>query len=119
MGYLLRVLSVSAVLAIILYAGLRSAPIPQVFQHQDWLHHAAGFAALACVSRLAFPHTHLLWILLYCVLLACSIELAQGLMPRRTASLDDMLANLLGVAMGVLSAQLIRRYCARFLPLRS
>ena len=36
------------------------------------------------------------------------IELAQMLVPRRTADLRDMLANILGVLTGVLLALLLR-----------
>lgn len=97
------------VLCVTLFAGLRSEPVPQLFQHQDWLHHGAAFAALAGTARLAFARCHGCWIVLYCLLLALGIELAQGLLPQRTAALDDMLANSAGVGLGMLAAALFRR----------
>lgn len=102
----------SAILAIILFAGLRSEPVPQVFNHQDWLHHAAAFAALVCSARLAFPRAHTFWMVLYCLLLALLIELGQGLLPMRTASVGDMLANVAGVICGLIVAATINRQLA-------
>lgn len=78
MSRFLPALSFIAVLGVILFAGMRSEPVPQVFNHQDWLHHAAAFAALVCSARLAFPRAHTFWMVLYCLLLALLIELGQG-----------------------------------------
>lgn len=98
-----------AILAVILFAGLRSEPVPQVFNHQDWLHHAAAFAALVCSARLAFPRAHTLWMALYCLVLALLIELGQSLLPMRTASVGDMIANITGVLIGLTVANMISR----------
>ena len=98
------------VLSITLFAGLRSEPVPQMFEHQDWLHHAAAFAALVCTARLAFPTPHSFWILLYALLLALLIELLQGLMPLRTPSYGDMLANILGATLGLAAGLFVRHY---------
>jgi VanZ family protein len=49
------------------------------------------------------------WTALGCLLTGVLIELAQGLMPPRTASPYDMLANSIGVLMGLL----ISRYWVR------
>lgn len=106
------------VLIVTLIAGLRSEPVPQAFDHQDWLHHAAAFAALTCTARLAFARCHLCWIVLYCLLLSLGIELAQGLLPRRTASFDDMLANVAGVCLGIVAATLFRRL-QRVIPVQA
>lgn len=112
---MIRILSILCfliTLAIILVAGMRSEAIPQVFEHQDWLHHAAAFVALVCSARWAFPRTHAFWSLLYCLLLGLLIELFQGLLPHRTASVADMLANTTGVIIGIGIATLIKRKLA-------
>lgn len=107
-----------AVLAVILFTGLKPEPVPQLFSQQDKLHHMLGFAALAFSLRLAFPR----WRIggLVCVSLAAAllIELGQGLQPQRTASLTDMLANTLGVLIGLGCSQLLRHWHARSLIAR-
>ena len=81
--------------------GLRARPIPQVFAQEDKLHHFIGFFALAFSCRLAFLHIKLLWLAIGCVLAGLLIEYAQVLMPLRTASIYDALANTAGVALGL------------------
>jgi VanZ family protein len=63
----------------------------------------------ACSCRLAFPNVKFVWTALGCLLTGVLIELAHGLIPLRTASPDDMLANSIGVLMGLL----ISRYWVR------
>jgi len=95
-----------AVLAVILFSGLKPEPVPQVFEQQDKLHHLLGFAALMFTLRLAFPRWRLFWAVLASLSAALAIEIAQGLQPHRTASAGDMLANTLGVLLGWGCAQL-------------
>ncbi|WP_318190993.1 VanZ family protein [Pseudomonas fluorescens] len=85
---------------ILIAAGLRPQPIPQFFVEKEKPHHLLGFAILSLSCRLAFPKIELIWIVLGCLLAGIFIEGAQGLMPRRTASVYDMLANSLGVLVG-------------------
>ncbi len=89
-----------AVLAVILFSGLKPEPVPQMFEQQDKLHHLLGFAALMFTLRLAFPRWRLFWAVLASLSAALAIEIAQGLQPHRTASVGDMLANTLGVLLG-------------------
>jgi VanZ family protein len=100
----LRGLVFVAVTAILLTAGLRSQPIPELFAEEDKLHHWFGFLVFTCSCCLAFPRVKLLWIALGCLLTGLLIEGAQGLMPLRTASPYDMLANSFGVLVGLLIA---------------
>ncbi len=95
-----------AVLAVILFSGLKPEPVPQMFEQQDKLHHLLGFAALMFTLRLAFPRWRLFWAVLASLSAALAIEIAQGLQPHRTASVGDMLANTLGVLLGWGCAQL-------------
>lgn len=99
MNYL-RALPFLAVLAVILFTGLRPEPVPQVFDQQDKLHHLLGFAALMFTVRLAFPQWRVFWAITLSLSAAVLIELAQGLIPNRMASMGDMLANTLGVLLG-------------------
>ena len=100
----LRALLFLAVCAGLLFTGLRTLPIPQVFAQEDKLHHLLGFFALAFSCRLAFLHSKLHWIAIGCVLAGVLIEYAQALIPLRTASLYDALANTAGVALGLVAA---------------
>ena len=105
----LRCLAFAMVTAILLFAGLRAQPIPELFAEEDKIHHWIGFLVFACSCRLAFPNVKFVWTALGCLLIGVLIELAQGLMPLRTASPYDMLAKSIGVLMGLL----ISRYWVR------
>lgn len=109
----IRTLPFVAVLAVILFAGLKPDPVPQLFSQQDKLHHMLGFAALAFSLRLAFPRLPLGWLVGASFAAALLIEFGQGLLPQRTASLADMLANALGVSLGLGCSQLLRHWSTR------
>ena len=104
------------ILLVLCYAGLRGEPVPQVFNGEDKLHHWAGFASLTLSAYLAFPGTRLFWLLLWPLLGSMAIELEQSLLPLRSASWGDMLANALGVVSGMLAILVWRRY-QRSLPM--
>lgn len=105
----IRTLPFIAVLAVILFSGLKPDPVPQLFDQQDKLHHMLGFAALAFTLRLAFPRWALGWLLGTSLLAALLIEVGQSLQPQRTASPADMLANTLGVLLGWGCSQILLR----------
>ena len=104
------------ILLVVCVAGLRGEPVPQVFNDQDKLHHWAGFACLTLSAYLAFPGTRLFWLLLWPLLGSMAIELEQSLLPLRSASWGDMLANATGVTSGMLAILVWRRY-QRSLPM--
>jgi len=106
----IRTLPFVVVLAVILFAGLKPDPVPQLFSQQDKLHHMLGFAALVFTLRLAFPRWPVSALFGASLAAALLIELGQGLQPQRTASLADMLANTLGVLLGWGCSQLALRY---------
>lgn len=108
----LRVVPFLAVLAVILFTGLKPDPIPQAFDQQDKLHHLLGFAAFAFTLRLAFPRWWLGWALMFALGVALLIEVAQDYQPHRDASAGDMLANTLGVLLGV-GCAVLARHCFR------
>jgi VanZ family protein len=103
------------VLAILLYAGLRPEHVPELFNEEDKLHHLAGFAALALSARMAFPRGSWVWQVVAMVALGVCIELAQELLPDRTSSIWDILANLVGLAVGLALSRLpaLRRFATQ------
>ena len=110
----LRALLFLAVCAGLLFTGLRTRPIPQLFAQEDKLHHFIGFFALSFSCRLAFLHIRLLWLAIGCVLAGLLIEYAQALIPLRTASLYDALANTAGVALGLSVAWCCSRNASKY-----
>ncbi|WP_338922357.1 VanZ family protein [Pseudomonas silesiensis] len=100
------------ILLVLCFAGMRGEPVPQVYENQDKLHHWAGFFCLTVSAFLAFPKTRLIWLLLWPLVGSMLIELEQSLMPLRTASLGDMVANALGVLCGMVVIFTWRAYQA-------
>ena len=99
-----RMLFFVGISGVLLTAGLRAQPIPEVFAQEDKLYHLIGFIALSFSCRLAFLQVKLRWIAMGCLLTGVLIEYAQALMPLRTASAYDALANAFGVTIGLLLA---------------
>ncbi len=105
-----RLLPFVAVSLVLLLAGFDPQPVPELFRQQDKLHHLFGFAALLFTARVAFPRVPGAWLVAASLAAALLIEMGQGLLlPQRTASLGDMLANTLGVLLGWACARLARR----------
>jgi VanZ family protein len=96
----LRALPLLVVLALLLFIGLRSEPLPQVFGWQDKVHHALGFAGMVVALRIAFPRRGFGEIIAVTLAAALLIELGQCFQPHRSPSLADMLANAIGVLVG-------------------
>jgi VanZ family protein len=106
-------LSFFVVLLVLCFAGMRGEPVPEVFENQDKLHHWAGFFCLTVSAFLAFPRIRLIWLLLWPLVGSMLIELEQSLLPLRTASLGDMVANALGVLCGLVIVLSWRGYQGR------
>ncbi|WP_448144408.1 VanZ family protein [Pseudomonas silesiensis] len=107
------------ILLVLCFAGMRGEPVPQVFENQDKLHHWAGFFCLTVSAYLAFPRTRLIWLLIWPLVGAMLIELEQSLLPLRTASLGDMVANALGVLCGLVVIFALQGYQSLKLKKRS
>lgn len=77
----------------------------------DKLNHAAAFAALAFAARFAFPSLPRanLWLSLALLSLGGAIELVQALVPSRMADGIDLVADGLGIGVGLLVAALLLR----------
>ncbi|HZF70200.1 VanZ family protein [Sulfuricurvum sp.] len=87
------------------YSGL-----PPIVSLSDKLNHTAAFTVLILLYKLAFPHSTqriVISLLLYAVF----IEVIQVFLPTREASMEDILADSIGLALGVL---LIQTFYHRF-----
>ncbi|MEM9740919.1 MAG: hypothetical protein AAF829_13770 [Pseudomonadota bacterium] len=81
------------------------------FAGQDKLMHAGAFALLFSLGWVALRGVYLLRLVLGCLGLGLSIEVAQGLMPfGREPSLGDLVANAIGVAAAWGLALLAQKY---------
>lgn len=89
-------MSVGIVLLLLLMP-LNNNPNPGI-QHLDKIVHALIFMGLAALALRAWPK-HVLRIFLGLVLLAVLTELLQGLTGWRTASLADVVADMVGVGL--------------------
>ncbi len=107
-------LAFTVILAVILIDGLGLEWLPVQIEER-WLLHSLAFALLVFSARLAFPRTLMFWTFIYAVLLAIFIELAQGLIPHQDMSVIHVAANVAGVLVGAVSAQVWRRQVAPLL----
>jgi VanZ family protein len=108
-----------ALLAVLLIAitwlALSPAPPPTVDTGWDKSNHAMAFAALAFVGVWALWPRPRQWLLLVVALLAYggAIEIAQSFVPPRSADWADLLADGLGIAIGLVAAWPLTAIAAR------
>ncbi|MCE2573787.1 VanZ family protein [Motilimonas eburnea] len=91
----------SLLIIVISYLAFAPAPVQIQINHFDKVNHLAAFASLALVGRFAFtlaPWQLTLWLLGYGAL----IEGIQAFIPNRFASGFDLLADLIGIGLGLL-----------------
>ena len=71
----------------------------------DKTNHILAYAALAATGGLAYRGLRA-WLLVAVglLILGAALEIAQSMLPDRVASLQDVLANAIGVALGMLLA---------------
>jgi VanZ family protein len=107
-----RGIFVIGLIVVITLSVMPSAPLPDM-DVSDKLGHMAAYTALAVVGGMAFRGRSALWILAAAlVLLGMGLEFVQEFVPGRTPSGYDMLANVVGIALGsaaVISRNLILR----------
>lgn len=98
-------------LAAITWLALSPAPPESANTGWDKANHALAFAALAFVSVWALWQRPRQWLLLVAALLAYGgfIEIAQSFVPSRSADWNDVLADGVGIALGLLAALPIAR----------
>lgn len=108
-----------SLLAVISYLAFSPAPVQIDFNNMDKLNHLAAFASLACVGRAAF-NVHLSWLFASLTGYGALIELIQSQIPNRFASGFDLLADILGIALGLLCYHLLQPWLRKtrlFAPL--
>lgn len=85
------------------YSGL-----PPIASFSDKLNHAAAFTVLLLLYHFAFTHS-MQRILSSLLFYAVFIEFVQAFLPTRTASIEDIFADSIGLAIGVLLSQWIEK----------
>ncbi len=96
-------------LALYTYLGLTSSSGPHMPQYNDKLMHFLGYGAAALSITAALPGWPVWQRLLVLLIYSTGIEVLQHFMPPRTFSLGDILANVAGALLGLISAETARR----------
>lgn len=98
-------------LVVISWLALRTGPGPEISTGTDKLDHMAAFAALAATAVLGWrrPLAAALALVGYGVL----IELLQSQIPGRTAEVADVLADAIGIGVGLAVFALAARIASR------
>lgn len=96
-----RLLSVGSAAVVLVMALLPLRVGSQWFDHADKVMHAGTFAALTIMALLGWPRRRLT--VVGCLAAyGAAIELLQGLTPTRTASSLDLVADVLGIGVGMM-----------------
>ena len=101
-----RILAISLFaicIAVVSWGVFRAMPPQKVFEQSDKIAHLLAFAGLAFSGRLAMPklNGHIYWPLITTV--AMAMEYTQGLVQAsRLSSVEDAVANVIGVAIAML-----------------
>lgn len=105
-----RILLAAALFAITDLALQPGHDMPASILGSDKLEHFAAFAALAVITRIAWPGVTRWFTVPALLLYGVGIELAQATPAiGRTASMADLGADALGIAFGMLTAGLLRQ----------
>lgn len=85
---------------------LPTAELP-VFEASDKVQHFAAFMALGAIGAVAFPgRRSMVWLAIALFAFGCLLEGLQFFVPSRQATLGDVIANSLGIAVGLASGAL-------------
>ena len=96
---MLRTVIFSLCAAALLFGLFRQTPPPRLFEQSDKFGHLIGFAAMTFIAIWTLSRKYIPLFIAGLLALACSAEfLQEWLLPHRHFSLDDMYANLTGVA---------------------
>ncbi|MBJ6136599.1 VanZ family protein [Marinobacter litoralis] len=96
-------------LAAILYLATTSQSYPIPSSANDKINHLIAFAELTIVTRLAWPRLGFYWYVPALLSFGFALEAIQATLPYRDFSLADVLADALGIAIGMLPWPGIRR----------
>ncbi|MEY3464666.1 MAG: VanZ family protein [Steroidobacteraceae bacterium] len=99
----------SVLIAVTLYFALKPGGPPAGFPYADKVYHASAFFLLSAWFAGLFERRAYLWLAAAMLVLGIGIEIAQYLMPYgRTAEVGDVLADAVGMVLGLLLAVLLR-----------
>ena len=96
-------------LAAILYLATTDQSYPIPSSANDKINHLIAFAELTIVTRLAWPRLGFYWYVPALLGFGFVLEAVQATLPYRDFSLADVLADALGIAVGMLLWPGIRR----------
>lgn len=104
-----------SILALGLYLGVRSAPLPHVMRLgvSDALYHAGGLFVCTVLSYVAYPRWYEWARGALMFALGVAVEYAQNFQPERTADMWEIAANGFGVALALLLIWAWQRRCER------
>lgn len=88
--------------AAILYLATTNSSYPIPASANDKINHLIAFIELTIVTRLAWPRLSALWFAPALLAFGFTLELVQSTLPYRDFSLADVLADALGIAIGML-----------------
>jgi len=99
----------SVLIAVTWYFALKPGGPPAGFPYADKVYHASAFFLLSAWFAGLFERRAYLWLAAAMLVLGIGIEIAQYLMPYgRTAEVGDVLADAVGMVLGLLLAVLLR-----------
>ena len=78
------------------------------FPEADKVLHAIAFAGLSFIGCSAYP-VRIFILAVFLVVLGAAIEVAQGYTPGRSRELFDLLADLIGISLGMLAHRFSKR----------
>lgn len=85
-------------------------PLPDL-SNIDKVEHLLAYFALQLSGGIAFKRPASIWfVLIFCICLGLSMEIAQLYVPGREASMADMIANMLGIALALVTLAFRGRY---------
>lgn len=107
----IRLWRVALVVLVAAVCVLAFMPVPPQSLSTGWdkLNHALAFATLAIAARESFPARRAIAVIVAALLgFGAFIELVQALVPGRGSEWADLLADGVGIAVGLLVLQLVR-----------
>lgn len=82
--------------------------LPSIVSVSDLINHAVAFTVLFLLYALSYPHYSLKQILLTLIGYGIFIEIVQTFLPTRCASIEDVLADSVGLIAGLILLKIFR-----------